>query len=121
MNLEGKHVLVTGASGLIGYNLLQRLSTIPDIKVEATLHENDKILYITYVSGRGFLEDATFEDLRLYGVAHPDWIFYLHEIDENLKDGDGNPILADGSFRLIQVLKETKYPDEIQKYEQQLY
>jgi len=80
--------------------------------------DDDQLLHIVYKSGQGFLEDTIFWDERKYSWGD---VFYLYEIDENLKAPNGGPVLADGSFRLIRVEKETKYPDEIKKYEQQLY
>lgn len=44
MNLENKHILVTGASGLIGSNLVQRLAQIPGAQIECIYHDNDRIL-----------------------------------------------------------------------------
>lgn len=39
MTLQGKNILVTGASGLIGSNLIQRLKDIPDVNVKILVHK----------------------------------------------------------------------------------
>ena len=71
--------------------------------------EQDKLLYVTYRSDKGFLEDAEFLDERLYGLISPDYIFYLHEIDSGLVAPDGGKVLAQGAFRLIERTTKTKY------------
>ena len=40
LDLKGKKVLVTGASGLIGSNLVKRLKEIPDINILCTTYQN---------------------------------------------------------------------------------
>jgi GDP-L-fucose synthase len=39
MNLEGKRILVTGASGLVGSNLIKKLKTINDAHIRVSYHE----------------------------------------------------------------------------------
>jgi GDP-L-fucose synthase len=41
MNLEGKKILVTGTSGLIGSNLLKRLITIPDVDILCNINDRE--------------------------------------------------------------------------------
>lgn len=58
MNLEGKKVTVTGASGLVGSNLLRRLKEIPDIDLIGTLHDTRPKESAQYAVGN--LEDPSF-------------------------------------------------------------
>lgn len=43
MTLEGKNILVTGATGLIGSNVIGKLKQIPDCNVVAIYHKNYKL------------------------------------------------------------------------------
>lgn len=51
MKLEGKNILVTGASGLIGSNLMRKLKELPDASIQGTLHVSRPKLQGTYVVG----------------------------------------------------------------------
>jgi GDP-L-fucose synthase len=63
MKLEGQNILVTGASGLIGSSLIQKLREIPNAKVQGTLHVSPPKSRGTYVVGDlldpRFCEEAT--------------------------------------------------------------
>jgi dihydrodipicolinate reductase len=43
MTLEGKKILVTGATGLIGFNLVEKLKQIPNCTVIAVYHQNHNL------------------------------------------------------------------------------
>lgn len=78
----------------------------------------EKVLHFAYWSNSGFAEDLVLDHTREYGYKDSN---YLYPVHKDMVDSTGQPLLANGSFRLIQVTKETEYPDEIKKYEQQLY
>lgn len=44
MNLENKKILVTGAAGLIGSNLVEKVAQIPGVSVDCTVHESKWII-----------------------------------------------------------------------------
>ena len=59
MILQGKNILVTGASGLIGSNLIQRLKDIPDVNLRITCHKKVLGSFFEFETIRTDLLDQT--------------------------------------------------------------
>jgi len=71
--LKGRRILVTGSTGLMGANTLNRLKDIKDVYVRAVIHNKNKKVCaenISYVKA-----DLTNEDDCRYAVSGIDYIF----------------------------------------------
>ena len=118
MNLENKKILVTGTSGLIGSNLVERLKTIPGVKVSCTVHENNWIKQrehspqVSYVSGD--LLDTTFCNNITSGV---DVVFHCAARSYGAQVMENNPtlLLRDNIIMNMNIL-EACHKNDIKKF-----
>jgi len=75
--LEGKVILVTGASGFIGTHLVTRLSKIAGVKFLLLSREERQSTQQSHVWLKGNLAQLTSEYWQSHNVGHIDYVFHL--------------------------------------------
>jgi nucleoside-diphosphate-sugar epimerase len=75
--LGGKTILVTGANGFIGRNLVEKLSRIPDVRMLLLSRHELKSTQPNQIWLKGELSQLTPEFWRHHNISHIDYIFHL--------------------------------------------
>lgn len=88
MTLNGKKVLVTGASGLIGSNLIERLDSL-GAKVYATIHNNHPEFNPNVIFTNGDLTDQKFCN---YATDNKDIVFHCAADSSGAATHEKNPL-----------------------------
>jgi UDP-glucose 4-epimerase len=75
--LEGRVILVTGANGFIGTHLVERLSTVAEVKLLLLSRQDRQSTQANLVWIKGELGQLTPGYWRAMGISHIDYVFHL--------------------------------------------
>lgn len=125
MNLSNKKILVTGASGLIGYNLLKKLLTIPNVKITATNHHDSNKTIENLKKDDIYFEHINFENGSLLTTEFtdlitknsPDVVFHCAANSSGAKLHSDNPTSMSKDNTIMNLnLLDSCYKNGIKKF-----